>query len=144
MPNFQIFLITADNVLAGGALKAFASAGFNSVLLRSCADFFAQGWRETGIIFLDLACVGRDKPAELKTFFGKTHESSVIAMCDTAKTPSGEMVEILSSGVDDVISTSIDMSLLIAKTRAYIRRVEVRHIIKIERAAKKWCQDSGA
>lgn len=143
MPNYKIFLITASEILATSASKAFASAGINFAQLRSCADFFAQGWRETDIIFLDLACVGRNKPSELKTFLGKIREVSVIAMCDAAKTSHDEMVEILSSGVDDAISTSIDMSLLIAKTRAYLRRVDLRHIMKTERAAQKWCQDGG-
>ncbi|HAF95880.1 MAG: hypothetical protein A2X34_01190 [Elusimicrobia bacterium GWC2_51_8] len=143
MPNFKIFLITANETLAANASKAFASAGFNFVLQCSCADFFAQGWRDAGIVFLDLACVGQDKPAELKKFLGKMREVSVIAMCETPKTSNREMIEILASGVDDAISTSIEMSLLMAKTRAYIRRVEVRRMIKTEQAAKKWCQDGG-
>jgi len=141
MQSSKIFLITTNDVLAGGALKAFVSAGISPVLLRSCQDFFAQNWKDACIVFLDLNRLGGNKPAELKSFIGKAHEASVIAMCDTAKISNKEMVEILSSGVDDAISTSIDMTLLIAKTKAYMRRVEVRRSQINDRAAEKWCQD---
>ncbi|HBA62134.1 MAG TPA: hypothetical protein DCZ92_15235 [Elusimicrobia bacterium] len=138
MPDYRIVLITANRNLAAAGTRAFISAGINSSVVSSCANFIMQdNKRDVAIVFLDLDCLGLAKMADLRAFVGKTKGISVIAMCDSARTSNREMVEILSSGVNDVINNSIDMTLLIAKTKAHLRRYGADQL-KNEQAAQKW------
>ena len=138
MPDIRIVLITANRTLAAAGTRAFLSAGINSSVVSSCPNFIMQdNKRDVAIVFLDLDCLGMAKMAELRAFVSKIKGISVIAMCDAARTSNREMVEILSSGVNDVITNSIDMTLLIAKTRAHLRRFGT-DVQKNEQAAEKW------
>ena len=139
MPDFKIVLITANKNLAAAGTRAFISAGINASVVSSCPNFLMQDKRDVAIVFLDLDCLGMAKMADLRAFVGKTKGISVIAMCDSARTSNREMVDILSSGVNDVIHNSIDMTLLIAKTKAHLRRFGA-DVLKNERAAEKWLQ----
>lgn len=138
MPDVRIVLITANRTLAAAGTRAFLSAGINSSVVSSCPNFIMQdNKRDVAIIFVDLDCLGMAKMPELRAFVSKTKGISVIAMCNSAKTSNREMVEILSSGVNDVITNSIDMTLLIAKTKAHLRRFGA-DLQKNEQAAEKW------
>ena len=137
MPDLKIVLITGNKNLAAAGTRAFISAGINSSIVSSCPNFIMQDKRDVAIVFLDLDCLGMAKMADLRAFVKNAKGISVIAMCDSARTSNREMVEILSSGVNDVINNSIDMTLLIAKTKAHLRRIGA-DLLKNEHAAEKW------
>jgi len=119
----KIAVITGSRLLAKAVSRAFAPEGYQPLVFDSCRGFSRPERGEKIIVFLDLACLGADKPAELKAFLGGARAVSVIAVCDPLRTSNAEMAEILTAGADDVIPATMPPALLRAKTCAHLRRL---------------------
>lgn len=143
MPDLKVLLITANSELSAAATRAFASAYIQLVVLTSCAKFPVQDKPKFILVLLDMDSLGIAKISELRAFLGRMRGLAVIAMCDMAKTPNKVTVEILSTGVNDVMPNAIDMNLLIAKTRAHLRRLGASNPTATDRAAGGWTRGEG-
>ncbi|OGS13501.1 MAG: hypothetical protein A2285_04310 [Elusimicrobia bacterium RIFOXYA12_FULL_57_11] len=143
MPDQKVLLITANAGLSAAAAGAFASVYIQLVVLTSCAKFPVQDKPKFILVLLDMDSLGAAKMSELRAFLARMRGLPVIALCDMAKTPNKDTVEILSTGVNDVIPNAINMNLLIAKTRAHLRRLGAGNNAATDRAAGGWTRGDG-
>lgn len=143
MPDFKVLLITTKAELSAAAERAFASAYIQLAVLTSCTKFLVQDKPKFVLVLLDMDSLGTAKIMELKAFLARMRGLPVIAMCDMTKTPNKVTVEILSTGVNDVMPNAIDMNLLIAKTRSHLRRLGAINSTATDRAAGGWTRSEG-
>ncbi|HNW44122.1 MAG TPA: hypothetical protein PKI19_06435 [Elusimicrobiales bacterium] len=143
MADQRVLLITANSNLASAAARTFASAYIPLVTVTACAKFTTQDKPKFILVLLDMDSLGIAKMSELRSFLARMRGLSVIAMCDMARTPNRETVEILATGVNDVIPNAIDMNLLIAKTKAHLRRLGAGNTAGTDRAAGSWTRGDG-
>lgn len=125
MPDLKVLLITANPSLADAAGRAFGSAFIPCATVNSPAKVQVGDKRNYCLVLLDLDCLGISKMFELKSFLSRMIGLPVIAMCNMSKTSNRETVDILATGVNDLMPNAIDMNLLIAKTRAHLRRLGI-------------------
>lgn len=123
MPDLKVLIITANTALSGAVLRTFQSAYIPVSTVTSCAQVQIVDKRNICLVLLDMDSLGIAKLSELKSFLAKMRGVPVIAMCNMAKTSNSQSVEILATGVNDLIPNAIDMNLLTAKTRAHLRRL---------------------
>ena len=123
MPDKKVLIITANTALSGAVLRTFQSAYIPVSALTSCAQVQLADKGNISLILLDMDSLGIARISELKHFLAKMRGLPVIALCNMQKTSNSQTVEILATGVNDVIPNAIDMNLLTAKTRAHLRRL---------------------
>lgn len=143
MPDQKVLLITTNASLSAAAARTFASAYIPLITLTSCTKFPVQDKPKFILVLLDMDSLGIAKISELKAFLARMRGLSVIALCDMAKTPNRVTVEILSTGVNDLIPNAIDMNLLIAKTKSHLRRLGGGNTAGTDRAADTWTRGDG-
>ncbi|MEI7528791.1 MAG: hypothetical protein WCK76_07595 [Elusimicrobiota bacterium] len=123
MQDLKILIITSNAALSAAAAGAFAAARVQATGLPACRHFSARPDPGFLLVLLDLAVLGPDKIAELKAFLVLARGLSVIAMFEAGRTPDRVIVEILSAGADDAMSNATEIPLLVAKTKAHLRRL---------------------
>lgn len=143
MSDLKVLLITANTVLAGATARTFSSANIQLTVLTSCAKFPVQDKPHYILVLLDLDSLGMAKMSELRSFLARMRGLAVIAMCDMTRTSNRETVEILSTGVNDIIPNAIDMNLLMAKTKSHLRRLGAVNPASDDRAAGTWTRSDG-
>ena len=127
MSDSKLLLITASTALSRAVASAFASMFIEVTVLSGCARFSVQDRMKYKLVLLDLDSLGPDKVSELRGFLAKANGLPVLAMCDMTRTSNGEVVRILSTGVNDVMPNAIDMNVLVAKTKSHLRRLGVNN-----------------
>lgn len=143
MADHKVLLITANTVLSGAASRTFSSASIQLVVMPSCAKFTVQDKPNYILVLLDMDSLGVAKMSELRSFLARMRGLAVIAMCDMTRTSNSQTVEILSTGVNDIIPNAIDMNLLMAKTKAHLRRLGAANPASNDRAAGTWTRGDG-
>jgi len=133
MPDYKIIIISADIPFSEAAGRAFLPAGVQPILIASCDRFPMQNKPMYSLVLLDMDCLGAAKVAEMKAFLARIKGLPVIAICDMGRMTNRDTVEILDAGANDVFAKNLPPVLLVAKTKAHLRRGSDN-----ERAASSW------
>ena len=138
MIKFALWLVTPDRDLMDKWYRLFSRERLNVI---NCASATGQSPSQAatpranfcpigniapgtwGLAFMEICPGGLSSVRDLETFLHGRKNISVIVFSKPGKTPNSEISAYLECGADDFITSDIDESVLLSKTKAHIRRL---------------------
>ncbi len=122
MTKFIIWIATADKETSLRWHNLFSREAIQTVQLLNLPTL-KQPPDSWGLIFAEIGAPGMAAPRDLAALLGSRKNLSVIVFSGYGKTSNALISGFLESGADDFITTDIDEKVLLAKTKAHIRRL---------------------
>lgn len=123
MTKFFLWLVTPDRELADKWYRLFSRERLNVKPLLSLSLFSRTPDETWGLAFVEIGPEGLREPRDLKTFLGGAKNISVIVFSKPGKITNARISGFLENGADDFITSDIDETVLLSKTKAHIRRL---------------------
>ncbi|MCG2726570.1 MAG: winged helix-turn-helix domain-containing protein [Elusimicrobia bacterium] len=119
---FEFYIISPDTALCRKWEKAFLREDWKINFFENFSEFNASYTGERGLVFIEVGSNANGTLNEIKkSFFGKN--LSIITFADEKCVNNSLITVFLESCSDDFILKSLDEKILVAKTKAHLRRL---------------------
>ena len=119
---FRFYIISSDIVLCKQWEKIFLREKWKIDFFANCSNFNTNYTNEKGLVFIEIGSKTNITPQEIqKEISGKN--LSIITFADRKDIDDSLIALFLESCCDDFILKSLDKRVLIAKTKAHLRRL---------------------
>lgn len=122
MTEFTIWLTGTDKETARRWYNLFSRELFHTVQLSGFREL-DQSREGCGLLFAEIGAGGMASPPDLAALLVGRKNLSVIVFGAPGRTGNELISGFLENGADDFITTDIDEKVLLAKTKAHIRRL---------------------
>ena len=120
--RFIIWIATPDKETSLRWYSLLSRESFQTLQIANL-ETLNQPPESWGLVFAEIGAPGMAAPKDLKTLLNGRKNLSVIVFSGYGKTSNALISGFLESGADDFITTDIDEKVLLAKTKAHIRRL---------------------
>ncbi len=134
MSEFTFRITTLDQTVLNRWQDAFKKEGWKACTF-DCVDTLSAS---AGHIELDLVEIGTPlcrTPEDLQQLVKKRKPAAVLAFAAPQNISNTQIIKFLESGADDFIFSNMDERVLVAKLKAYVRRLMPTISAKISRLA---------
>ncbi|HVE09524.1 MAG TPA: response regulator transcription factor [Paraburkholderia sp.] len=119
----RILLVEDDDLIGSGVEISLSQAGYQVEWARDGHDAdFALSTKEFGLLILDLGLPGRSGTDLLRALRAAGNAMPVLVL--TARDTVADRIRGLDSGADDYLAKPFDLSELLARCRALLRRAQ--------------------
>ena len=123
MINFALWLVTPDRDLTDRWYRLFSRERLNIKTLPDLSAIARIPNDTWGLALIEICAKGVATPRDLKIFLSGRKNISVLVFSKPEKTSNLDISAFLENGADDFIPSNIDEKVLLAKTKAHIRRL---------------------
>ncbi|OGS12853.1 MAG: hypothetical protein A2234_01250 [Elusimicrobia bacterium RIFOXYA2_FULL_58_8] len=123
MIKFVVWILAQDKVVSEKWYRLFSREHFEVKLLPNLASIAQHAQDAWGIVFAEISPGALATTKDLKAILGGRKNISFIVFSKPDKTTNTMISEFLENGADDFITSDLDETILLSKTKAHIRRL---------------------
>jgi len=123
MIKFTLWIVTPDGETSDKWYSVFSRARFSVTPLPDLAAISGISKDAWGLALVEICANGLASPKDLKTLLNGRNNIAVIVFSQPGKISNSEISGFLENGADDFITSDIDEEVLLAKTKAHMRRL---------------------
>jgi DNA-binding response OmpR family regulator len=123
MGTLTFKIISPDMTICGRWQKAFRDEGWLVDSMISCRPSEASNDNRMEIDLIEICVQGCKDPEDFKSLAKTRHPVAVLVFGDQQKISSRQIASFFDAGADDFVYKNIDERILVAKLKAYLRRI---------------------